>query len=84
MTKDEEYTVMSLLERWAFGHPDKDRPFLVMMGRSFTPVEYYNHIRENSEFRNTLFNFLSEQSERAIEPDTPAQMIRRAIEANVL
>jgi len=80
--RDEEQEVLRALQEWAFSHPQKDRPFLIFMGRSFTPVEYYYEVVENEEFRAALFQFLEEQAERSKE--RPIDMIVRAIEANRL
>jgi hypothetical protein len=80
MTREEEESLESALREWAFSHPHKDRPFLIFMGRSFTPAEYFYEVTDNEEFRSQLFTFLEEQSERSHE--RPIDMIRRAIEAN--
>ena len=82
MNPDEEGTVIRALEEWVFSHPHKDRPFLIFMGRSFTPVEYFHEVIDNPEFRSDLFRFLEEQAERSQE--RPVDMIRRAVEANRL
>ena len=80
MTADDESLLMSALQEWAFKHPHKDRPFLIFMGRSFTPVEYYREVEDNGDFRADLFRFLEEQAERSHE--RPIDMIIRAVEAN--
>ncbi|HSU31707.1 MAG TPA: hypothetical protein VLJ11_10770 [Bryobacteraceae bacterium] len=80
MSSDDEGVVMRALEEWVFSHPHKDRPFLIIMGRSFTPVQYWNEVRENEQFRTKLFRFLEEQAERAGE--RPVDMIYRAVGAN--
>jgi hypothetical protein len=82
MDSDEEGQLLRALEEWAFSHPQKDRPFLILMGRSYTPLEYFHELIDNKEFRSELFQFLSEQAERAHE--RPVDMIIRAIEANRL
>jgi hypothetical protein len=79
--KYEEGQILIALEKWAFSHPFKDRAFLVLMGRSYTPIEYFRDVKENGEFRLAFFNFLSLQAERAKEK--PIAMIVRAIDANV-
>jgi hypothetical protein len=80
MTRDEEGSLIRALEEWAYGHPHKDRPFLILMGRSLTPVEYFREVTDDADFRSKLFTFLEEQSERSHE--RPLDMIVRAIEAN--
>jgi hypothetical protein len=80
MSPDEEGAVIRALEEWAFGHPHKDMPFLIFMGRSFTPVEYFREVTDNEQFRSALFSFLGEQAERSQE--RPVDMVLRAIEAN--
>jgi hypothetical protein len=80
--KYEQEEILGALEEWAFSHPQKDRVFLVFMGRSFTPEEYFREVQENQDFRSALFEFLSEQAERSRE--RPIDMILRAIEANRL
>jgi hypothetical protein len=80
MSPDDEAMVMRALEEWAHKHPHQDRPFLIFMGRSFTPVEYYRELVDNEDFRSDLFRFLDEQAERSQE--RPVDMVFRAIEAN--
>ncbi len=80
MNLNEEEAVMHALEEWVFSHPHKDRPFLIEMGRSFTPIQYLNEVRENGDFRERLFSFLEAQAERAGE--RPVNVITRAIGAN--
>jgi hypothetical protein len=80
MNLNEEEAVMKAVEEWVFSHPHKNRPFLIEMGRSFTPVQYLNEIRENEGFRERLFSFLEAQAGRAGE--RPVNMITRAIGAN--
>jgi hypothetical protein len=82
MENDEQGQLLRALEEWAFSHPKKDRAFLILMGRSYTPLEYFRELMENKEFRSELFQFLSEQAERAHQ--RPIDMINRAIEANRL
>jgi hypothetical protein len=82
MDKDEQEEVMRALREWTYSHPRKDRPFLIFMGRSFTPEEYYREVQEKEEFRSALFRFLEEQSQRSGE--RPVDMVVRAIEANRL
>jgi hypothetical protein len=82
MQEYEQKDVINALEEWAYSHPQKDRVFLVLMGRSFTPEEYFREVQDNQEFRSALFEFLSEQAERSRE--RPIDMILRAIEANRL
>jgi hypothetical protein len=82
MDNEEEQQLLRALEEWANGHPQKDRPFLILMGRSYTPVEYYREVKDNDDFRSKLFRFLSEQAERSNE--RPLDMIIRAVEANRL
>jgi hypothetical protein len=77
---NEAEELMRALEEWAYRHPKGDRPFLIFMGRSFTPVEYFLELRHNEEFREALFGFLEEQSRRSEE--RPIDMIVRAIVAN--
>jgi hypothetical protein len=82
VTYDEAEAVLRGLQEWAFSHPHMHRPFLILMGRSFTPVEYYYEVAENEDFRSALFGFLDEQAERSHE--RPVDMILRAVEANRL
>jgi hypothetical protein len=82
MEKYEEVEILRALQEWAYSYPRKDRPFLIFMGRSFTPVEYELEVRENGEFRSALFRFLEEQAERSREK--PINMLIRAVEANRL
>jgi hypothetical protein len=80
VTQGEEKEILLALEEWANKHPRGDRVFLVFMGRSYTPIEYYNEVLENQEFRSKLFTFLEEQALRSKEE--PVQMIWRAVAAN--
>lgn len=80
MTPSEEKEILLALEEWANKHPQGDRVFLVFMGKSFTPLEYYNEVLENGDFREKLFAFLDEQAGRSKE--RPVQMIWRAVAAN--
>jgi hypothetical protein len=80
VTPNERNDVLAALEEWANKHPQGDRVFLVFMGRSFTPLEYYNEVLENGDFREKLFQFLEEQAERSKE--RPVEMIWRAVAAN--
>ena len=81
--RDEEIReVVGLLEVWAAGHPAPNRPFLALMGRTLTPMQFFKEVSEKTEFGASFLSFLAEQSRRFDEPATAPLL--RAIEANEL
>jgi len=82
LTLDEEQSreVLKLLEGWAYGHPKKDLPFLILMGRILTPVQFYKEVADGTDFGASFLRFLAEQSRRSEEP--PTAFLQRAIQAN--
>ena len=63
--------VLEALQRWAIGHPKKDLPFLVVQGQAFTPMTFYETVREQSEFAEPFLNYLfREAQEQGVAPKT--------------
>jgi hypothetical protein len=77
---NDERQVMSALREWAYGHPAKDRPMLAYMGQSLTPLEYYEKVEKDGDFRSKLFELLVAQAHRTGE--RPQELVIRAIKAN--
>ena len=67
MDEIERKAALEMLKQWAFGHPRKDRPFLVYMGQSLTPIEYFTKVQEDEDFRYDLLRLLADQAERTGE-----------------
>jgi hypothetical protein len=81
--------VLSLLEIWAHGHPDRNKPIMFFMREpssdkqtppSLTPDQFYENVREGTDLGESFLRFLARQSRRLdIRPTT---FLERAIEAN--
>jgi len=80
LDEEEEGEVVAELKDWVNTHPSKDAPFLFFMGRSLTPVEFFNEVEERTEFGLSFLRFLADQSKRFDE--RPRDAIRRAVDAN--
>ncbi|UFP95933.1 hypothetical protein [Gloeobacter morelensis] len=77
---DELEGVLSYLREWAYGHPRSERPFLIEMGRTLTPVEFFYEVEKRTEFGLGFLQFLFAQARRAEE--RPVDAVARAIKAN--
>lgn len=81
MMEEEQLTrILQELAVWSSSHPRRDEPFLFFMGRSFTPLEFFREVEDQTEFGRSFLHFLNQQSERSGE--RPWHAIARAVEAN--
>lgn len=77
---DEEAEVVEDLRHWLNTNPRQDEPFLLFMGRSLTPRQFYEQVETRTDHGLSFLRFLAEQSK---EFDLrPRDVIRRAVDAN--
>jgi hypothetical protein len=86
--------VLTKLNTWASGHQTPRQAFMTLMGRTFSPIEFYElvsralwdaHTGNEEEAADLAFGrgfvrYLQEQSQRCQEPLTAS--LERAIRAN--
>jgi hypothetical protein len=77
---NEEIAVIEDLKNWKDTNPKKDEPFLFLMGRSFTPEQFFHEVEERTEFGVSFLRFLAAQSRETNQ--RPRDVIRRAVDAN--
>lgn len=76
MDSNQREELSKLLSGWVETHPYRESVSLAFAGRTYTPEEILDEVRNQTEFGESLGNFLYE-SGASVE-----EMIRRAIDAN--
>jgi hypothetical protein len=56
--------VIKALHVWAEGHPRAQRPFLVVLGHTFTPKSFVKEVEKQSEFARPFLDYLFETANR--------------------
>jgi hypothetical protein len=70
-SSEEMAEVIASLRNWALGHPEKDRPFMVVRDRAFTPATFYKAVEDQSDYAEPFLTYLFEQASLAgIRPKT--------------
>jgi hypothetical protein len=78
---DEEYEkVVDELRLWANNHPGPREPFLALMGRVLTPLEFLEEVEARSRIGRVFLSSLLEPTDNP--NDAPHKFVRRAVEAN--
>jgi len=72
---EEMNPVIKAMETWAFGHPAKDLPFMVVQGKAFTPVSFYDAVKERSDLAEPFLDYLFQEAQEQDEP--PGTLIDR-------
>jgi hypothetical protein len=73
---DRVQRIIEATDSWAMTHPKKSEAFLVLMGRSLTPLEFLDEVREGTRFGRSFVGFLFDQAQRYEEE--PEHFIYRA------
>ena len=80
MTGTQREQLSRLLESWVEQHPRRNVPTIAFWGRSYTPEEVLDEVRDETEFGERLGDFLYEKAD---EFDTSVEaFISQAIENN--
>ena len=84
---DRDYgRILVALRSWAEGHPERDEPFMAIMGSDeeeqtlFTPREFLDEVERNTHFGRSYVSFVVSQAHEYHLP--PEDFIYRAVEAN--
>ena len=84
---DRDYgRILIALRSWAEGHPERDEPFMALMGGDeeqetlFTPREFLAEVENRTHFGLSFVGFVHSQAREYHLP--PEEFIFRAVEAN--
>ena len=78
---NEVQIIIELLREWTYGHPRWNEPFLIQMGRTWTPREFYDEVEKRTPFGEDFLRFLFVQAQRSNEK--PSDCIQRTVKANL-
>ena len=70
LDEEQEKEILAEPNEWVNTHPKRDEPFLFFMGRTLTPVEFFNEVETKTEFGVSFVRFVAEQSKRFEERPT--------------
>jgi hypothetical protein len=80
MKEGQHAELLDLLSVWVRTNPEPDQPAISVMGRSYSPAEILEEVRERSDLGELLGDMLYTSSERFRV--SVIELIERAIKAN--